>query len=163
MLPLVELLSGDVQAALSLCKQGCQVSESRGERWTRSCLHWVAALAHQTAGDVGTARAESRRALAMKVELDDPLGITITVEQLAWLAGADRDHVTAATLLGAATRLWSAVGRPWFGFDGLLVLRERCADDARRGLGDEAFDRAYAGGETLGMRAAAEHALTATA
>jgi len=157
----VGVLQGDADAARSRLAQGRSEATATGDEEALTYLGYVAGAAALVAGDAG-AREESRRSLAMKIELDDPLGITITVEQLAWLAGAARDHVTAATLLGAATRLWSARGRPWFGFDGLLVLRERCLDDARRRLGDDAFDRAYGHGETLGMRAAARHALAVT-
>jgi predicted ATPase len=163
MLPLVELLSGDVQAALALCKQGGDVSQARGESWALSCIHWVAGLAHLAAGDVGSAVGAARRALALKIELDDPLGITITVEQLAWLAGVRGDHTAAATLLGAATRLWSPIGRPWFGFDGLLALRGRCADAARDALGEDGFDRAYRDGGRLSTPEATRHALATSA
>jgi hypothetical protein len=163
MLPLVELFAGDVQAALSLCKQGCDACLARGELWTRSCLHWVEGLAYLSTGDVAGGVRASRQALATKLQLDDPLGITITVEQLAWLAGVRGDHVAAATLLGAATRQWRAVGRPWFGFEGLLALRAGCAERAREALGEQQFAEAFSAGESMDTRGAAARALTVTA
>jgi non-specific serine/threonine protein kinase len=149
MLGLTHLLLGEPDRALAQCDHGGRVSEARGERWAHANTLWVSALAWWAKAETEIAVEHARRCLAVKHALDDPLGITITLEQLAWFAGSLGHHTISAELLGATDKLWTRVGRPWFGLEALTVFRHDCEDSARRHLGDKRFLAAQERGRRL--------------
>jgi len=92
--------------------------------------------------------------------LRDTFGTALLVERLAWIAGTAGDGERAAVLLGAAHQIWPLVGgQPLFGSPQYLAAREACERQARRALGDRAFQTAFARGTEFDLDQAVAYAL----
>ncbi|MFF5209172.1 ATP-binding protein [Streptosporangium sp. NPDC000396] len=116
-------------------------------------------LAVWNLGDCRRAEALVRRAAEFTGEINDRWCLTQCLEVLAWAAGAREDHERAARMLGAAHALWQAAdaspARLWYH----ARWHERCAEQARRTLGNRAFAAAFRDGARLGPERAAAYAL----
>ena len=71
------------------------------------------------------------------------------VEQLAWIAAAQRDWKHAAVLLGAAGMYWQKVGGQLAGFTRLLPHHDKAAGSTRKALGDNAFGKEFRRGSAM--------------
>ncbi|MFD9667154.1 response regulator transcription factor [Rhodococcus sp. NPDC059968] len=74
--------------------------------------------------------------------VNDRLGVAGCLEISAWISGRKRDARRAAVLLGAAR----VVGGACIVSPQLLPHHARCEQQARRALGDRAFEAAYSNG-----------------
>jgi DNA-binding CsgD family transcriptional regulator len=121
---------------------------------------WVSATADHAAGLLAAARGDPDRAedlhhaaLATHAERGYPLGIIDSVEALATLAAAQESWAEAVRLLAATAQRREELG---YHHDRALVAPVEAA--ARAGLGDEAFQAAWAEGEELTIEAAVTYA-----
>jgi predicted ATPase/DNA-binding CsgD family transcriptional regulator len=104
------LLNEDIEAALGHVERGLrQLGDSR-ERWLHANLYMLASLALYLAGRDIESTWTVTRALQVKQEIGDVLGIAFTLEILGWLAARSGSHQRAAWLLGAADPLWERAG-----------------------------------------------------
>jgi non-specific serine/threonine protein kinase len=104
------LLNEDIEAALGHVERGLrQLGDSR-ERWLHAHLYLLASLTLYLAGRDIESTWTVTRALQVKREIGDMLGIAFTLEILGWLAARAGSHQRAAWLLGGADPLWERAG-----------------------------------------------------
>ncbi len=154
-------LSGNPGLAARRCEQGLEMlgGHSR-ERWLRSYLHLVSAVALcQQPDRQGECAAALGTALLAKRELGDVLGIAYALEVLGWLtAGAGR-HEDAAWLLGAAEPLWQRTGSRLSGVAVMEELHQRAVRRTRSALGERRYAAARAQGAAHPLDAVVRRAL----
>jgi predicted ATPase/DNA-binding CsgD family transcriptional regulator len=137
---LAAVMVEDVDCALGLAEECRQLCTDCGERWVLSWVTYLMALTTWVTGDISATVASARDALRQKKDVNDQLGTPFCIELLAWAAVAQGAPQRAATLFGAADSMWERIGRPLFGYDGLLRWSSQNRDGARRSLGAEEFD-----------------------
>jgi predicted ATPase/DNA-binding CsgD family transcriptional regulator len=104
------LLNEDIEAALGHVERGLRRLGDSRERWLHANLYVLASLSLYLAGrDIESAWTVTR-ALRIKQETGDVLGIAFTLEILGWLAVRSRRHQRATWLLGGADPLWERAG-----------------------------------------------------
>jgi len=110
-----------------------------GERWMRSYTLFLGGTARYFLGDLERASVNTRRAVAMKFELGDVVGMAYCLDQLAWTAAGEGRPERAAWLIGAADPLWAKAGRRLSGTAELEQVQLRTERELGRELGDEKF------------------------
>jgi non-specific serine/threonine protein kinase len=109
-------------------------------------------------GDLARATAYGRESLSDSAALGDTLGITATLEVLAWVAAADGDYGRAARLLGAADQqAWVSGGNPFYGVE-FGTSHDQCEAAARAALGDARFGAEFSAGADLSLEEAIAYA-----
>jgi DNA-binding CsgD family transcriptional regulator len=92
----------------------------------------------------------------------DQLLVTHGVELLAWCATKEGDYEAAASLFGAADRMWAHLGGNFSGFRAIAWHRDRCLDEAKRALSPSGFEQALAEGSSMSRDAVLEWAVRAS-
>lgn len=108
-------------------------------------------------GDAEKARSLGEDAMRMRHEIGDRLGIAVSLESLAGLAAFQGHGIYAGELFGAAERLRGVIASPVTPSDRALL--QWAHTDARKAVGDEAFDAARARGRMMSIDIAVELAL----
>jgi predicted ATPase/DNA-binding CsgD family transcriptional regulator len=134
-------LLGDPDRAVRLCQEAIDESKKHGESW-----HKAEALGNLSTivwrqGDHRQAIELCSDALRIQRTFDNAVGTAQCLETLAWIAASDRHHPRAARLLGAADGIWHAINASLFPH--LREYRAECERNARRALGERAFDAGY--------------------
>jgi predicted ATPase/DNA-binding CsgD family transcriptional regulator len=107
----LHLIKGDPDQALTRCASGlARLGAGSGERLLQSWLQLVTAFALLVQGSNDEAMLAACRALEMKHELGDILGMAFCIEGLSWHAAGVQRNERAAWLLGAADTLWRRGG-----------------------------------------------------
>ncbi|QCB98872.1 LuxR family transcriptional regulator [Arthrobacter sp. PAMC25564] len=109
-LALAQSCNGDVNLALSTCRESLELSSRHGERWTHAFSLWVSALCHWRLGDNAQARQAAMAALEIQQEFKDAICAALTIELLSWIAASESRFETAAELANAATSVWKGLG-----------------------------------------------------
>ncbi|MFG3253541.1 ATP-binding protein [Streptomyces sp. NPDC048172] len=125
------------------------------EHWNQGYLYLVKAFGHILGGERDACAAAARRALALKGELGDVVGVAYSLSLLAWVAQQQGRHRRAAWLYGAMMTQWQAAGDSTFG--GIVTLQLLCdsvAEALRDGLGADAFTRTVRQGGRLTLEQA---------
>ena len=104
------LLKDDIEAALGHVERGLRQLSGSGERWLHANLYMLAALTLYLAGRDIESTWTAARALQVKQEIGDVLGMAFALELLGWLAARSGSHQRAAWLLGGADPLWERTG-----------------------------------------------------
>ena len=104
------LLNEDIEAALGHVERGLRQLGGSRERWLHANLYMLASLALYLADRDIESIWTATRALHVKQEIGDVLGIAFTLELLGWLAARSGSHQRAAWLLGGADPLWERAG-----------------------------------------------------
>jgi predicted ATPase/DNA-binding CsgD family transcriptional regulator len=104
------LLNEDIEAALGHVERGLRQLGGSRERWLHANLYTLASLTLYLAGRDIESSWTATRALQVKQEIGDVLGIAFTLELLGWLAARSGSHQRAAWLLGGADPLWERAG-----------------------------------------------------
>ncbi len=104
------LLSDDIAGALGHVEHGLRRLSGSRERWLHAHLYMLASLSLFLAGRDIESTWTATRALQVKQEIGDVLGIAFTLELLGWLAARAGSHQRAAWLLGGADPLWERAG-----------------------------------------------------
>ena len=142
-------LAGDEARATACHEWIVAVTEPVGERFNRSNSLWALGLAAWRQGDRPRAERLQREALRLKWQIDDRLGVAMSVEALAWVAAAD-DPERAAVMLGGLAALsgWTRTpvdeSQHQFAAD-----RAACVERIRAALGDAGLEAATARGREL--------------
>jgi predicted ATPase/DNA-binding CsgD family transcriptional regulator len=146
------LLMGDVDAAVTRCARGlARVPAGSSERWTSSYLHLVSAFAMSLAGDYGPGTQAAIRALAMKQDIGDSVGIAYCLSVLAWIAVGEERYERATWLLGAAEPLWQRTGSRLSGDAVMEVFQQRAVEQVEAALGRRRFAAAWQEGAALAI------------
>jgi non-specific serine/threonine protein kinase len=110
LLTYLALLNEDIEGALERVEGGLRQLGGSRERWLHANLYLLASLALYLAGRDIESTWTVTRALQVKQEIGDVLGIAFTLEILGWLAARSGAHQRAAWLLGGADPLWERAG-----------------------------------------------------
>jgi predicted ATPase/DNA-binding CsgD family transcriptional regulator len=142
-------LAGDEERAVACHEQIVAVTEPLGELFNRSNSLWALGLAAWRQGDRHRAAHLQREALTLKWQIDDRLGVAMSVDALAWAAAPD-DPGRAAVMLGGLSALSSWTRTPvdesqhQFAAD-----RTACLERIRAELGDEGLEAAMDRGRRM--------------
>jgi predicted ATPase/DNA-binding CsgD family transcriptional regulator len=132
---------GDPRGAAA-AEEALALADRHEAQWSRGYALWAVAIHRWRADQPGAAAELLREAVALR--LPDRTLLAFLVEALAWCCSAEGAHERVARLLGGAGAVWRLSGArvgemsPYQGVD------EQCAALARKALGDEAFDAAFA-------------------
>jgi len=149
------LFRREVDEAAAVVDEVFEQCTANGDQWNLSYARWGRGYVALLRGRPAAAEDELREALTMKRALHDNMGLAFVLELFAWAAAAREEPGRAATLLGAADRLWSSV----VGTRHLAVQRAEFEQLARANASDGEFEAAFARGTTLGMEEALALAL----
>ncbi|RZL85233.1 MAG: tetratricopeptide repeat protein, partial [Rhodococcus sp. (in: high G+C Gram-positive bacteria)] len=152
-------LSGMTEQSIESHERVLAITEKYGEKMYRSHSLWALGIAMWRQGDVDRAIQLLEQSLELTRQVRSPRVVAAGLEALAWIAGEQRDHVRAATLMGAAEGLARSMGGAVIIHSDLLVHHLNCEQDARRELGVAAFEKAHRSGEQLGFNDAIAYAL----
>ncbi|NGO68137.1 LuxR C-terminal-related transcriptional regulator [Streptomyces boncukensis] len=125
------------------------------ERWNQGYLYLVKSFGHILRGEREACAAAARRALLLKSEIGDVMGVAYSLSLLAWVSQQQGRNRRAAWLYGAMMGHWRMCGDSTFGgIAALQLICESVAEAVRQEIGTEAFVRAVGQGELLSMEAA---------
>ncbi|MGH3251573.1 MAG: ATP-binding protein [Trebonia sp.] len=141
----LHLLSGQADLAIERCAQGLRRLDG-GERWARSYLQAITALALFLRGEKEASAAAACDSLRMKHEVGDLTGMAYCLEALALLAAAAGRYERAAWLLGAADALWARTGKRFGGTAAMEGFHARAVGTVRDGLGAKRYERLFGDG-----------------
>ncbi len=158
-LSLAHSFVGDSPRAIALGEESLEVCDAYGEGWHRAYTMMALGVDVWRQGDTARAAALEKESLTFNRSLDDPLGVGVNLEVLAWIAATEQDHSRAARLLGALGTLWHAIGAPLSGYGHLVHYHEECEAAVRRALGKPAFNAACKQGARLSYTEALGYAL----
>ncbi len=153
--------TGDPSLADACYREMLAVTEPRGEVFYRSMALWMAALGAWRQGRFAQAAATAREGLRITRAhgFHYWFSIAMSLEALAWIAGGQRQHRRAATLLGAVDALFSDLGTAVATYQNLIADHEACERQARDALGAAVFAAAFHRGRTMPFDAALGYAL----
>ncbi|MBB2909410.1 hypothetical protein FHS43_000656 [Streptosporangium becharense] len=151
---------GEFARAVAALEEARRLCDARGERWARAHGDYVLSVARLGMGRVTEAAEAARESLAGKWRLHDVAGVAPVLDQLAVIAAVEGDGYRTARLQGAVARLRVARGLEGPGPQGMSEPRAVAERTARRLLGDEAYDAAFAEGHDDDLGSAVAFALT---
>jgi len=152
-------LAGDVARATACHQEWLMITEPAGECFHRSYALWSMGLFAMAQGDHDRGAELYRKSIALRRDIRDLTGIGWSTESLSWVECALGHPVTAATLLGAADRLWEIMGRPLRTYQHLYPYHEQTERATREQLGTKGFDEAYEHGRMMDVDDAIAFAL----
>ncbi len=102
-------------------------------------------------GDHDRAAGLYRESIRLRRDIRDLTGIGWSTESLSWVESALGHADVAATLLGAADRVWEIMGRPLRTYQHLYPYHEETERAARERLGGKGFEEAFAHGRAMSV------------
>lgn len=152
-------LLGDGARATASHQQVLAITQARGEAWYQAYSLWAYGLAMWRDGELEAAKNVLVQSLRLRRKMSDVLGSVWCLEALAFVASTEERWEHAATLMGASAALSQDAGTPTGTFVDLGSVYSECQQQARKGLGDHGFDKAFAHGSKLDYEAAVEFAV----
>jgi predicted ATPase/DNA-binding CsgD family transcriptional regulator len=122
--------SGASARAQAICREALTLSEATGERLCRSYTLWVLGFDTWRQGDLEQADRHAREGLALQRDFNDPVGLALISELLAWISASRDDLVATARLLATADSVWGLIGTTLSAF-GPPLHRHRAACEHR--------------------------------
>jgi non-specific serine/threonine protein kinase len=153
------LFAGDPTHARELLAESAAICREHGEKWWLSLTLGTAVLPLLRLGDVTLANEYAWECLRATLDLRDTLGLTLSVEVMAWLAVRAKDFVRAARLLGATENQWRIVGGSPLKFGDWRQQHDESVVQIREALGDEEFDLEFQRGLQPGLDDVVEYLL----
>ncbi|MDO0935967.1 LuxR C-terminal-related transcriptional regulator [Streptomyces sp. DG2A-72] len=153
-------LLGQADRAVAVCEAALPECAEHDEDWVRSYLLRILALAHTVRQDWPRAERHALDALRRKLDVNDAIGIGLTLDLLAVISAERGSPERAAVLLGAADRVWADIDKGRWGSDALNSARRQCEKRARETLDGPAFQRSYDRGGAYGLTEAVAYALS---
>ncbi|UYP20409.1 LuxR C-terminal-related transcriptional regulator [Rhodococcus sp. Z13] len=141
-LAMAQAYDGRLDEALVTCGRVVEVADEHGERWNKAYALWVSGVAYFHLGRLADSVRVARQALRIQRDFKDKICTALSIELLAWSAGAEGDHEEAAVLLGAARTVWQRLGTTVAAF-GPHIERDSLAVERRLRsvLGEDGFAR----------------------
>jgi non-specific serine/threonine protein kinase len=139
-------LSGNFHQSVESCQHGLRALAA-GERWLRSYLHVISALAlYQQPGKEAECAQALRQGLTAKHEIGDCVGGAFALELLAWLAADAGRCERAAWLLGSAHSQWEHAGTRLGNNAIMEEFHQRAVAKAAGALGAASYGALHAAG-----------------
>ena len=152
----LEVFRGKPAAAIPLRRRAIEIFREEGDVWKMANSLLGLAMMSRMAGDVDAARSHLREALEMFTQARDTMSISAVLTGLALVAIDDGLPERAARLVGSSARIRDELGG---GIPPELIGRwGDPANDAKRALGDDAYDRARAEGYAMDTETAVAYA-----
>jgi non-specific serine/threonine protein kinase len=139
----------DPQLAAAYLEEVLAITKPRGETIYRSYSLWALGIAAWRNGDPQRAVSLLTQGLTLKHQIAERMGEAWCLDGLAWIATGARQYIRAARLLGAAQALADATGTSKATAPFIDRDSEECEQQARSGLGDEAFESAFEDGMAM--------------
>jgi len=152
-------LLGDSERATWCHEEFLRITEPAGECFHRAYAMWTFGLFVMHQGDLPRAAELIQQSIQLRRELRDLTGLGWSLESLAWVESALQHHDRAATLLGAADRLWEIMGRPLATYQHMYPFHEACVQTATEQLGSAQFEAAFEKGAAFSVDDGIAHAL----
>ena len=152
-------LLGDAERATWCHQEFLRITEPAGESFHRAYALWTFGLFVMHQGDLPRAAELIQQSIALRRVLRDLTGLGWSQESLAWAESALQHHERAATLLGAADRLWEIMGRPLATYQHMYPFHEACVRTAREQLGTKGFATSFERGAAFSVDDAIDYAL----
>jgi non-specific serine/threonine protein kinase len=147
-------LVGAGERARLACADALRLSESVGESFAGSYALWVLAHDAWSTGRLDEAEELARRALRLKYDQFDTIGIPLVAEVLGSVLVSRGDTEHGAQVLGVAAAIWEAAGTRMNAFGpALAATHDRSAARARDVLGSGRFEAAVEAGRSLPLAA----------
>jgi non-specific serine/threonine protein kinase len=156
------LLDDDIEAALGYVERGLRQLSGSRERWLHANLYMLASLGLYLAGRDIESTWTATRALQVKQEIGDVIGIAFTLELLGWLAARAGSHQRAAWLLGGADPLWERAGGRLAATASFERLHDEAVGGCGSALGGKLFAELFARGVRHPVEAMVAFALNDT-
>jgi len=153
----IHLFSVESQAAAERFGECARVCETSGNVWYNTYAQWGLAAAMWLLADHDGAATVASAALSTMRHLDDPIGVALCLDTLAWIAAAQRQALRALTLLGAVDSAWSALQMALP--DMLREQHDAALGAARAAMSDSVYRAATAKGATMSQAEAIAYAL----
>ena len=150
--------AGDLSAAAASHHKALAICDASGESWCRSFSLWHLGLVLWSSGDLDGGLGLEKQSLELKRRMDERLGLALCLEAVAWMH-MPKSPRRAATLLGAADRLWHVMATSLEVLPGLTPMRQSCESAARESLGSVGFSTSYAAGTHMEPSTAVAYAL----
>jgi predicted ATPase/DNA-binding CsgD family transcriptional regulator len=144
-------LVGDVARATACNEEWLRLTEPAGECFHRSYALWSMGLFAMAQGDHDRAAELYRESIRLRRDIRDLTGIGWSTESLSWVESALGHAEPAATLLGAADRVWEIMGRPLRTYQHLYPYHEETERAGRERLGDKGFEAAFGRGRAMSV------------
>ncbi|MFI7124959.1 ATP-binding protein [Nonomuraea sp. NPDC050153] len=141
-LTLAHSFLGDSERAVAAAEEGIAICDAHGESWHRAYTTAALGIELWRQGDPRRATTLEHESLHVFHDLDDPVGVGLTIEVLAWIAASQGEYARAGELLGVLRTLWEAIGAPLLGFGHLIGYHDECSARTRCDLGEQAFQAA---------------------
>jgi non-specific serine/threonine protein kinase len=153
----VHLFSGEPRSAAERFGECASVCESSGNVWYHAHAQWGLATARWMLGDRDGAVAPACAALSVVRDLDDPIGVALCLDTMAWIAAGMQQARRALTLLSATDAAWSAIqiGGP----NSLLEQHAAALSAARAATSESEYQAATAKGAAMSQAEAVAFAL----
>jgi predicted ATPase/DNA-binding CsgD family transcriptional regulator len=152
-------MRGDTAGAAACYEAVLAICQPRGESYFVGFAMGILGLGLWKQGDSQGAVARLREAMPRLRKVRDTLVTAWCLDALAWAAHDEGQSERAATLLGAVTQLARTMGaRPAF-FPELAASHEQYEKRTRVALGEQAYQAAFASGESLPLDEAVAYAL----
>ncbi|MFE7423678.1 protein kinase [Rhodococcus sp. NPDC057529] len=153
------VLLGDPAQAAHCHEEMLAITEARGELVYRGRSSLAGGWAMWRKGDTEQAKNLLESGLLLSSRADDTVGLTRSLQVLAWIE-ADQHHAErAAVLLGANAGRCHDIGGPAVGFLGKLTYHKECENLTRKSLGESRFRTYFERGSKLNLREATAYAL----
>ncbi|MBB5078542.1 hypothetical protein [Nonomuraea endophytica] len=142
---------GGLEEAESLLLECLLTCEERGELFVGSYAYWALADARLAMGRCQAALDDVRKALRLKRQFHDILGMLIALETAAGIYAALGQPTVSVRLLGALEENWKAAGLPMLGAPWLTDDHEALTRKCREALGEDAYQEAFDSGMLLDL------------
>jgi non-specific serine/threonine protein kinase len=148
---------GDFDRGRATCQEALAICEAHNERWLAGVALWMQGLAAWFQQDIQQAKELQRRSIRLREPFNDHWAIALSLEQLAWVASAEKQHRHAARLFGVLKSMRHSMGGSLPRT--LVGEHDRCETQTREALGARAFETAFREGERLPIDKAIAYAL----
>jgi tetratricopeptide (TPR) repeat protein len=153
-----ELREGRPEEGLPMVEEALDIYRNLGNRFATADLLSGLGSFYRILGDCDAAAAAQREALEMFVEVGNPTGIAMTLEEMAMVETIEGRHERALRLAGAAEALKEQIGG---GPPAELMRSAESFAESRRNLDPETANRAWEEGRDLSADKAIQYALEA--
>jgi predicted ATPase/DNA-binding CsgD family transcriptional regulator len=156
---LLYVIRGELDAAVEVLEPARRECLRVGELWVHSYVLDTYGFVALARGDLAEAEARAAEALRNMAAFEDTIGLSLSLDLLAWTVAAAGRSERAAVLFGAAAALWRSFGHQLYGSADWQARRATYESQARADVGEPAFDMAYRHGMNLSRRDVLRYAL----
>ena len=158
-LGLLYVIRGDLDQAADVLDPAYRECVRAGELWVRSYILDAYGFVALARGDLAEAEGKAEEALRHMAAFEDTIGLSLSLDLLAWTVAAEGRAERAAVLLGAAAALWQSFGHQLYGSAEWQARRAGYEAKSRTDLGEPAFEMAYRHGTNLSRHDVLRYAL----